>query len=141
VALFTRRERIAILLIAVLAIAGWSVRYLREAHRADDAHLYQSAIPIPPELTAPQVDASAPLDINTADAAAIERLPGIGPVKAAAIVDYREAHGPFRSVEALDEVQGIGSATVARLRPLTRVGPAEGPAPAGEAPEPGKKGL
>ncbi len=140
-ALFTRRERIVVLLIAALAVAGWSVRYLREARRADDFRLYRSAIPLPPELAAPAAETTGPLDINTADAAALERLPGIGPVKAAAIVEYREAHGPFRNVEDLAAVRGIGPATVARLRPLARAGPAEGPAPAGEATATGKKGL
>ena len=59
-----------------------------------------------------------PLDINSASAAALEALPGIGPVRAAAIVRYREEHGPFPSVEALITVPGIGPATVANLKGL-----------------------
>jgi len=53
------------------------------------------------------------VDINTADAATLEQaMKGIGPVKAAAIIAYREANGPFRSVLDLTQVSGIGKKTV-----------------------------
>lgn len=52
---------------------------------------------------------AAPVNINTADARAISAaLDGIGMKKAQAIVDYRKAHGPFRTLEALTGVKGIG---------------------------------
>lgn len=66
-------------------------------------------------------DASGPVDLNTADAALLETLPGIGPATAAAIIDHRERHGPFASVEGLLEVRGIGEAKLAALRDLVRV--------------------
>ena len=47
------------------------------------------------------------LDVNRADAEALTELPGIGPAKAAAIVAYREEHGPFSSLEELEKVSGI----------------------------------
>lgn len=53
--------------------------------------------------------------LNTADAAALEQLPGIGPALAAAIVAYRDEHGPFAAVEDLLEVPGIGPAKLADL--------------------------
>ena len=56
-----------------------------------------------------------PVDIDTADAAALLGLPGIGPHTAAAIVAYREQHGPFGDVRALSVVPGIGPATLDRL--------------------------
>lgn len=57
------------------------------------------------------------LNLNTADAASLQReLVGIGPVKAQAIVEYREAHGPFASVDELLEVKGIGAATLDKNR-------------------------
>ncbi len=63
-------------------------------------------------------DAAAPqVDVNKADAATLQsELTGIGKSKAEAIVAYREAHGPFTSVDELLEVKGIGSALLERNR-------------------------
>ena len=55
------------------------------------------------------------VNINTADAAALETLPGIGPALAQRILDYRQAHGPFLRVEDIMEVSGIGKATFEKL--------------------------
>jgi competence protein ComEA len=59
-----------------------------------------------------------PVDINTATAAELDALPGIGPATAAAIVRDRETHGPFRSVDDLARVRGIGPAKLAQLQGL-----------------------
>jgi competence protein ComEA len=57
------------------------------------------------------------VDINTADAKTLEQgLEGIGPKKAAAIVEYREKHGLFKSLSDLEQVYGIGKKTVERNR-------------------------
>lgn len=61
------------------------------------------------------------VDLNAADGPALEGLPGIGPVTSGLIIAWRQANGPFRSVDELGEVSGIGDATLARLRPLVRV--------------------
>ena len=61
------------------------------------------------------------LDLNAATAAQLEELPGVGPVLAGRIVAWREANGPFPSVEILGEVSGIGDTLLAQLRPLVRV--------------------
>jgi competence protein ComEA len=66
--------------------------------------------------------ASAPVDLNTATAVDLETLPGVGPATAAAILAHRDAHGPFASVDALDEVRGIGPAKLEQLRDLVTVG-------------------
>lgn len=71
---------------------------------------------VAPTSTGPPI-----LDLNTADSAALEGLPGVGPVLAGRIVAWRAANGPFRSVDELGEVSGIGDATLARLRPIVRV--------------------
>lgn len=71
------------------------------------------AAPVPASAPATGAVASTPtpaININTADAATLAReLKGIGEVKARAIVEYREAQGPFEQVEDLLEVQGIGT--------------------------------
>ena len=68
---------------------------------------------------------SAPADgrinINTADAAALDTLPGVGPVLAARIVTYRDEHGPFTSVDGLDAVSGVGPSVLSGLGDLATV--------------------
>src|SRR5579885_478968 len=59
-----------------------------------------------------------PLDLNAATAAQLDALPGLGPVTAQKIVDYRQAHGPFRSVDDLAAIPGIGPAKIDDLRGL-----------------------
>lgn len=64
-------------------------------------------------LAAPTLALAGPVDVNTADAETISaELKGVGLVKAKAIVDYREKHGPFRSADDLSLVKGIGERTV-----------------------------
>lgn len=72
---------------------------------------------------------AAPVDINSADAATLAReLKGIGPTRAAAIIAYRDAHGPFKSVDELALVSGIGQKVIDDNREVLRVGPAGKPA-------------
>ena len=61
------------------------------------------------------------LDINTATAEQFDVLPGIGPTTAGAIVAHREEHGPFRTVEDLLDVRGIGPAKLDQFRDLVTV--------------------
>lgn len=63
----------------------------------------------------------APVDLNAATPDQLDALPGIGPVLAGRIVDYRSQHGRFTSVDELGDVSGIGDALLERLRPLVRV--------------------
>lgn len=65
---------------------------------------------------------SARLDLNRATADQLQTLPGIGAVKAAAILAVRETRGGFESMEELEAVRGIGPALVAKLRPLVVLG-------------------
>ena len=61
--------------------------------------------------------------MNTAGLEELEGLPGIGRVKAQAILDYRSAHGAFRSVEELLNVDGIGEKLLAKIRDYVTVSP------------------
>lgn len=61
---------------------------------------------------------TAPLDLNTASAEQLDALPGVGPATAQKIIDYRQAHGPFRSVDELEAVPGIGPSKLAQLKGL-----------------------
>jgi competence protein ComEA len=69
-----------------------------------------------PFVTTGATAPKGPVDLNTADALALESLPGVGPSLAARIVVDRQANGPYRSIDALDRVAGVGPATVERLR-------------------------
>lgn len=68
------------------------------------------------------------IDLNTASAADLTRLPGIGEKRAQAIVDYRESSGPFQSVEELTEVKGIGEGILAQVYDYVTVGGPDSPA-------------
>jgi len=61
------------------------------------------------------------LDLNRAGAAELDALPGVGPVLAARILEQRRRYGPFRRVEDLRAVRGVGPRLLARLRPLVTV--------------------
>ena len=61
------------------------------------------------------------VDLNTADAAALDSLPGVGPVLAQRILDWRTQHGRFTSVDELGEVSGIGDKILATIRPKVTV--------------------
>ena len=86
-----------------------------------------------------------PLDLNTATAADLEALPGIGPHTAAAVLADRDAHGPYTDVEELARVRGIGPATLRRLHPSLRVSrslPTDGRVPpAGAGPHADRRPL
>ncbi|MEA2581793.1 MAG: hypothetical protein QOE83_2685 [Actinomycetota bacterium] len=61
------------------------------------------------------------VNINSASETELETLTGVGPVLAAAILQYRTDHGPFTSVDQLEDVSGIGPATLEALRPQVTV--------------------
>ena len=82
----------------------------------DDEDEFPVIAPIPVD-TEPQV-----VNINTATVQDFEALPGIGPVMAQRIVDYRDEHGPFKSVEELTKVKGIGESKLEELLDLITTG-------------------
>ena len=73
--------------------------------------------------------ASEPVDINSADAAQLDKvLIGVGAAKAEAIIEYRKANGPFKSAEELAMVKGIGLSTVEQNRDRIELRPGAAPA-------------
>jgi competence protein ComEA len=70
------------------------------------------------ESGAPGGAPSAPVQLSTATLQQLDGLPGIGPVTAQKILDYRTAHGAFHSVDELDAVPGIGPKRLDQLRDL-----------------------
>jgi competence protein ComEA len=88
---------------------------------------------------APAFGADA-VNVNTADAQTIaQRLDGIGPAKAQAIVDYRQSNGPFKTVDDLEKVKGIGKSTLEKIRERVSVEGGALPAKTGSAPPPVSK--
>jgi competence protein ComEA len=92
------------------------------------ALLVALAVGAPPALAAGSAKAAgqaspdAPVDLNSATIEALTTVPGIGKAIAGRIVAWREEHGPFRRVEDLMKVKGIGEKTLEKLRPYVKVG-------------------
>jgi competence protein ComEA len=98
-------------------ISGWRPPAPAQP-KTPDAPVSPSATPVTNVTSAP----TGLIDLNRASAAELETLPGIGPVMAKAIVDYR-TKTPFRKVEDLTEVSGIGPKRLEAIRALVTVGP------------------
>lgn len=69
---------------------------------------------------APAVDSRFTVNVNTADETELAQLPGLGTAMARRIIDYRQEHGPFTTLDGLLDVPGIGPATLAAMRPHLR---------------------
>jgi competence protein ComEA len=91
---------------------------IQTAGLAQDADTSQVEIYVPKagELSNPQK-----IDLNRAEAWLLDALPGIGPGRAQAIVDYRNQNGPFHRIEDLLNIQGIGESTLDELRDFITV--------------------
>jgi competence protein ComEA len=88
-----------------------------EAQRGSGAVNSASSLSSCGNTTAPRPRCPAvPLNLNTASLTELDALPGLGPSRAAAILQYREEHGSFASLEDLGQVPGLGPAAVAKLR-------------------------
>ncbi|MBI2071867.1 MAG: helix-hairpin-helix domain-containing protein [Gemmatimonadetes bacterium] len=121
----TRDDRRAAVILLVLAAAGLVVRFWQPPGAAPGAVAYRGTGTRPPwdSVEARAARLARPLargeriDLDRASAEELARLPRIGPALAARIVAYREEHGPFGSLEALDQVPGIGPTLLAAVRP------------------------
>jgi len=68
-----------------------------------------------------------PVDLNSASAAELQQVPGIGPATAKSIINFREKSGPFRRVEDLLAIHGISKTALEKMRPYVRVKPLQTP--------------
>jgi len=96
---------------------------LRDAQHVHIPSVTEVAAEAPAAAGASGADGPRRLDLNRASVAELEELPGIGPTLAGRIVARREEQGPFRAVEELREVTGIGEKLFAQIAPLVTVGP------------------
>jgi competence protein ComEA len=107
------------------AIRGSDLRLVDLAARVSDGELLligiSGAAPGGSSAGGAAGASAGPVNLNTATVDQLDALPGIGPVLAQRILDWRAANGGFRSVEDLNEVSGIGEATYADLAPLVAV--------------------
>ncbi len=117
--LLTRDERAVIAFLTVVLAVGSIVLGVRKVNPALLPDLGPSGVEPGSAASRNEVTPDAPrgpVAINTATVDELVALPGIGPVKAAAIVEHRDREGPFESLEALVEVRGIGPATLESIR-------------------------
>ncbi len=85
------------------------------------------ALSAPAALAAPEKPSGAPavsVDLNTASAEELQSVPGIGQSLAARIIELRDKEGPFRRVEDLLKVKGIGEKSFEKIRPYVKIGKA-----------------
>jgi competence protein ComEA len=106
------------------AVATWSLEWpVRAAPLVDQGEdiMFRSAIVLALALVSQW--AIAALNLNTATKEELIALPGIGPAKAQAILDYRKANGAFKTVEELKDIKGIGAKRFEKLKPELTVAP------------------
>lgn len=141
--LYTRRQLALLLTVVALAGLGLAVAHARRSHPELVERLERfDRAPAPPAPAAPPASPGTPtprperpatirpadealppepIDLNRAVTSDLMRLPGIGPVLATRIVESRDTHGPFGSLEDLRRVRGLHPRTLDRLRPLVTV--------------------
>ncbi|KPK71717.1 MAG: hypothetical protein AMJ84_05740 [Acidithiobacillales bacterium SM23_46] len=137
----TRREQQVLVFLILIIGAGLAYEQYKGGWRREPLVFHQAgpnedaagapAVAQPSASGAERSDSAAKaiedglLDLNRASAEQLEALPGIGPVRAEAIVRYRQTHGPFRRVEDITRVSGIGPKTLEAVRPYLQ--PLDGP--------------
>ncbi len=120
-----RKERAVLLFLTATFLVGAGITAFRNYRRARRAAAAPLVIEQPADTTDPD---DYRVDLNRARRYELEALPGIGPVLAGRIIDYRERHGGFGEVGELRSVSGIGPKRYAALEEMVTVGePATSP--------------
>ena len=123
---FNRKERFVLLGLTAALLIGAAVNLVERYSGRDlpDFHVQKGAVPVPDRSgkTESVEQHTGPIDLNRASAGQLTRLPGIGPKIARRIVDDRNQRGPFKSVDDLSRVKGIGKKTLQRLGSKITVG-------------------
>lgn len=110
------KTEIFILALTAAFLGTLGLTYARETASAPGTDYTVTAQHAAAELGEPAPESKVLVNINTAGAGELEALEGIGPALAQRIVEYREEHGPFQSVDELLEVKGIGEAKLEKFR-------------------------
>lgn len=104
---FTKEEKIILLFLAAALFIGVGILYYKKLH---------PALPQFIEFDETEIKKSKKIDINTANKEELVRVKGIGPVLAGRIISYREKYGPFKKIEDIKEIKGIGGKTFEKIR-------------------------
>jgi competence protein ComEA len=115
-----RRGDTGVLNLAEVLIDGQQIVVPAAGQSPTPGNVIPGSTPVDPAPSS-GVGSTASVSINSASQVELETLPGIGPVLAAAILEWRTQNGGFTSIEQLQEVSGIGPATFAELAPLVRL--------------------
>lgn len=100
------REKNILIVVICILILGLGVQYVQRITRTS----------LPGDIPSLS-DNILPVQVNTASRGELERLPGIGPVIAERIIAYRESFGPFKEIDELKKIHGIGSVKINKIAP------------------------
>ena len=106
-----------VLAVLVVVGIGWGVL----SGRSDTLRREEAVAAVASSTDGSTLPSAAMVNLNTATSAQLRSLPGVGAALADRIIEYRRSHGPFERVEQLDNVRGIGPATMARIRAMVYV--------------------
>lgn len=139
---FTRSQQRAFIIVAVISIVSFTIRFawqnqsyqhdfsefharflsrldsIRQSEKVDSVRLVRQA----QERKVKQPESLIFIDPNTASAAELQRLPGIGEIMATRIISHRQKHDPFRKAEDLLIIKGIGKKSLKKIRGYLKFG-------------------
>ena len=131
--MLNNRERAALLFLAVSLVVGSVLALMdyRNPAMLEDFNVIRGAVQAPAPLTVADPvlhdeqwaggKPSELVGLNSSSAEQLEQLPGVGPVMAERILEFRNANGPYKKIEDLLKVRGIGDRTLTKLRPLVKL--------------------